>query len=112
MLKPFVSTLIASSVLAAGPVLAQQWPVKPVRVVVTFSPGGSSDIVARALAVPLSAKLGQPVVVDNKPGAGGTIGASEIADAGSYNLLMSNGRRSPRRCSRPRPTIRSRTSRM
>jgi tripartite-type tricarboxylate transporter receptor subunit TctC len=92
MLKQFVSTLIASSVLAAGPVLAQQWPVKPVRVVVTFSPGGSSDIVARALAVPLSAKLGQPVVVDNKPGAGGTIGASEIARAApdGYNLLMSN----------------------
>jgi tripartite-type tricarboxylate transporter receptor subunit TctC len=92
MLKQFVSTLIASSALAAGPVLAQQWPVKPVRVVVTFSPGGSSDIVARALAVPLSAKLGQPVVVDNKPGAGGTIGASEIARAApdGYNLLMSN----------------------
>jgi tripartite-type tricarboxylate transporter receptor subunit TctC len=79
---------------SAGPAAAQadKWPAKPVRIVVTFSPGGSSDIVARTISVPLSKKLGQPVVVDNKPGAGGTIGAGEFARAApdGYNLLMSN----------------------
>ena len=59
---------------------------------VTFPPGGSSDVTARALSVPLQKALGQPVVVDNKPGAGGTIAASEIFRAApdGYNLLMSN----------------------
>jgi tripartite-type tricarboxylate transporter receptor subunit TctC len=87
--RAFCAAVLA---LALAPAAAQQWPTKPVRVVVTFSPGGSSDIVARALAVPLGAKLGQPIIVDNKPGAGGTIGAAEIARAApdGYNLLMSN----------------------
>jgi tripartite-type tricarboxylate transporter receptor subunit TctC len=82
----------AALALAAGLAQAQQWPTKPVRLVVTFAPGGSSDIVARALAIPLQGKLGQPVIVDNKPGAGGTIAGAEIARAApdGYNLLVSN----------------------
>ena len=58
--------------LCCGNALAQGWPSKPVRVIVTFSPGGSSDIVARLIAIPLQTELGQTVIVDNKPGAGGT----------------------------------------
>src|SRR4029077_8084458 len=70
----------------------QTWPTKPLRVIVTFSPGGSSDIVARLVAVPLQAELGQTVVIDNKPGAGGKIGALEDARAApdAYPLLLSN----------------------
>jgi tripartite-type tricarboxylate transporter receptor subunit TctC len=77
----------------AGAAQAQdKWPSKPIRLVVTFSPGGSSDIAARTIAVPLGAKLGQTIVVDNKPGAGGTIGAAEVARStpDGYTLLMSN----------------------
>jgi tripartite-type tricarboxylate transporter receptor subunit TctC len=92
MRKQLVHVFLAALAVVALPATAQQWPVKPVRLVVTFAPGGSSDIVARALSVPLQAKLGQPVIVDNKPGAGGTIAAAEIARAApdGYNLLVSN----------------------
>ena len=86
------AVLALAAALWAPPSAAQDWPTKAVRIVVTFPPGGSSDVVARALSVPLQKHLGQPVVVDNKPGAGGTIAASEIFRAApdGYNLLMSN----------------------
>lgn len=77
--------------LAAGAAQAA-WPEKTIRIVVTFAPGGASDIVARAISDPLSKALGQPVIVDNKPGAGGTIGGSEVARsaADGYTLMLSN----------------------
>ena len=86
------TTLFAALLFAAGSALAQTWPTKPVSVVVTFSPGGSSDIVARLIGGPLQAKLGQPIIVDNRPGAGGTIGAAVVAKAApdGYTLMLSN----------------------
>ena len=62
------------------------YPDKPIRIVVTFAPGGASDIVARVISEPLGKALGTTVIVDNKPGAGGTLGGLEVvraqADAG------------------------------
>ena len=74
-----------------GPVLAA-WPEKPIRIVVTFAAGGASDIAARVISEPMSKALGQAVIVDNKPGAGGTIGGAEVAraPADGYTLMLSN----------------------
>lgn len=71
---------------------SSQWPQKPIKLVVTFPPGGSSDIVARLLAPHLAQQLGQPVVIENKPGAGSSLGAMAVAQSASdgYTLLVSN----------------------
>lgn len=75
-----------------GALWAQAWPTQPVRLVVTFPPGGSSDIVARLIGPLLGEKLGQPVVVENRPGAASTIGTALVANAppDGHTLLMSN----------------------
>ncbi|MFT3720098.1 tripartite tricarboxylate transporter substrate binding protein [Pseudorhodoferax sp.] len=78
--------LVAAATLAA----AQAFPARPITLIVPFPPGGSSDALARALTTPLSQVLGQPVIVESRPGAGATIGADFVAKsrADGYTLLM------------------------
>ena len=75
---------------AASLATAQSWPAKPITLIVPFPPGGSSDALARSITTPLSQTLGQPVVVESKPGAGATVGADYVAKAkpDGYTLLM------------------------
>jgi tripartite-type tricarboxylate transporter receptor subunit TctC len=85
--------LAAALTTAVPQALAQAWPAKPVRVVVNFPPGGAADQLMRALAPRLQETLGQPFVVENRPGANGSIGAGEVAKAApdGYSILMSSG---------------------
>lgn len=80
----------AAALWASRAVQAQNWPSKPIRLVVPFTPGGSSDILGRAIGQKLTEALGQPVVIDNVPGAGGSVGADKVAKAApdGYTLLM------------------------
>ena len=76
--------------MAAGGAMAQAWPAKPISLIVPFPPGGTTDVLARALGEKLSQSLGQTVIVENKPGAGATLGADYVAKAkpDGYTLLM------------------------
>ncbi|NML47610.1 tripartite tricarboxylate transporter substrate binding protein [Ramlibacter sp. G-1-2-2] len=86
MKKIVSSVLLAASAFAAA---AQDYPNHAIRLVVPFTPGGGADLVARAVAAPLAKRLGQPIVVDNKPGGGATLGADIVAKAPAdgYTLL-------------------------
>jgi len=86
-------TLLLSAVLAA-PVVAQDYPNRPIRIVVPFAPGGAVDLVARVIGQALSERMKQPVIIENKPGASSNIGMETVAKAPAdgYTLLMaSNG---------------------
>jgi len=76
--------------VTAGGAMAQAWPTKPISLVVPFPPGGTTDVLARALGEKLSQSLGQTVIIENKPGAGATLGADYVAKAkpDGYTLLM------------------------
>ncbi len=85
------TTAIATALLCFNAANAQTpYPSKPLRLIVPFTPGGSSDILARAIGAELSVSLGQSVIIDNVPGAGGSIGADRVAKspADGYTLLM------------------------
>ncbi len=85
--------LMAAGVLAvaAAPIAsAQKYPTKPVRMIAPFPPGGGTDILSRVVAVPIGERLGQPVIVDNRPGAGGALGAEIVAHSApdGYTLII------------------------
>jgi len=80
------------ALMAPLPSAAQNWPDKPVHIIVAFTPGSATDVIGRSISNELSAKLGQTVIVENKPGAGGTIAAGQVAKAApdGYTLLLNS----------------------
>jgi tripartite-type tricarboxylate transporter receptor subunit TctC len=78
--------------VGGAPALAQDWPARPIRIIVAYPPGGSTDMMARLIAQKLAPSLGQAVVIENKPGAAGQIGSAMVAKAepDGYTLLFTN----------------------
>lgn len=92
MIRRRLATLAAAlaAVCLAPAALAQAWPSKPVHIIVPYPPGGSSDIIARAISKPLQEALKQPVIVENKPGANGNTGTDFVAKSApdGYTLVL------------------------
>ncbi len=89
-----IASIIAAAIAAGtGPVAAQTYPAKPIRIIAPFAPGGGTDFIARVAATKLTEVLGQQVIVDNRPGAGGTLGAEIGAKAlpDGYTLTLIAG---------------------
>jgi tripartite-type tricarboxylate transporter receptor subunit TctC len=90
LMKLFVQTFSLLLFLLAGPIHAQEWPTRPISLIVSYPPGGTADLMARTIAGPLGKELGTSVVVENKPGASGQIAASYVAKASAdgYTLML------------------------
>ena len=91
-LRLLLAAIVLSSAASVGTVLAQSYPNRPIKLVLPYTAGSPNDVLARIVAPHLSARLGQTVVVDNRPGGGTTIGVSAVlnADPDGYTLLFSN----------------------
>ena len=91
--RQILAVCLLSSLLAPLGAIAQDWPNKPIRLVINFAPGSSPDVLGRVVATPLSQALGVPVVVENRSGAGGIVGAEVVTKApgDGYTLLMASG---------------------
>src|SRR3954469_24127254 len=87
------SVAAAALALHVAVALAQAWPAKPLKLVTPFPPGGSADVIARLIGQSLAEQLGQPVVIDNRPGAGGVVGNEYAArqPPEGYTLLLITG---------------------
>jgi len=90
-MKRLASVLAATLLAFPAAAQAQSWPAKPIRYIVPFAPGGTTDILGRMVASGLSASLGQPVVVENKPGQAGSVGAAECARAAPDGYTLCGG---------------------
>jgi tripartite-type tricarboxylate transporter receptor subunit TctC len=90
--RALLCAIVAAAGVPTGTAWAQSFPNKPIKIVVGFAPGGPADVMARLIGQRMAAILGQSIVVDNRPGAGGTIGARAVAesDADGYTLLLGN----------------------
>lgn len=86
------AALLTLSIAAPGAVLAQTWPTRPIKLIVPFPPGGTADLLGRLAAKEMQTTLGQPVVVENRAGAGGLIGSEATAKAApdGYTIVLSN----------------------
>jgi len=91
MIRHFLTVIAAFA--SSVPVAAQEYPTRPIRIVIPFAPGGVSDLIVRAISDPLTKILGQPIVPDNRGGAGGTLAASQVAQStpDGYVLMLGNG---------------------